>query len=352
MNAPSGVSPNPAATAASPSRERSGAEVDPDHPADAGPLEQHHDQALTGTPRRRPRATSGPVGEPPTDELLDGYRCRLERSAVAASTRTAYLRHARRYLAWLDTRPAGERARALTDPAGRDWAVRDWGRHLAEHERLAPATINASLAGVDDLYRHLQLGPARRVTRQRLPQAAPRALDVDQLRRLLRAVESRGDRRDRAVIALMAFAGLRVSEVAALDRQDVAVTARTGRVTIRSGKGGHARQVPLPAEARSALSGWLDTHPGAGPLFPGPDGRPLNVRSLHRSVTAVASAAGIACSPHALRHTYVTRLVRQGIDLPLVADLAGHRRLETTRRYALPSDTDRQAAVETIHLDY
>lgn len=302
--------------------------------------------------RSRRRAVTGPVAGASSVELLERYRHRLERSAVAASTRVAYLRHARRYLAWLDTRPADERSGALTDPAGRDWAVRDWRRQLVEQERLAPATVNAALAGVDDLYRHLGLGPARRVTRQRLPRAAPRALDVDQLRRLLRAVEARGDRRARAVIALMAFAGLRVSEVANLDYEDIALSARTGRVTIRSGKGGQARQVPLPAEARAALNDWLATHPRIGPLFPGPDGRALSVRSHHRSVTTAASAAGITCSPHALRHTYVTRLVRQGIDLPLVADLAGHRRLETTRRYALPSDTDRQAAVETIHLDY
>lgn len=287
-----------------------------------------------------------------SDELLASYRRRLQRAAVADSTRVAYLRHARRYLAWLDDRPADERAQALTTPAGRDWAVRDWRRQLVEIDRLAPATVNAALAGVDDLYRHLALGPARRVPRQRLPEAAPRALEADQLRRLLRAVEARGDRRERAVIALMAFAGLRVSEVAALASDDVTVTARTGRAVVRSGKGGHPRQVPLPAEARDALRSWLETHPGTGPLFPGPDGRPVTVRSLHRAVTAAASRAGIACPPHALRHTYVTRLVRQGVDLPLVADLAGHRRLETTRRYALPSDADRQAVVETIHLDY
>ena len=46
-------------------------------------------------------------------------------------------------------------------------------------------------------------------------------------------------------------------------------------------------------------------------------------------------------SAHVLRHTFLTRMVRQGSDLVLVAELAGHRRLETTRRYSLPSDDDR-----------
>jgi integrase/recombinase XerC len=48
----------------------------------------------------------------------------------------------------------------------------------------------------------------------------------------------------------------------------------------------------------------------------------------------------------------VTALVRRGADLVLVAEIAGHRRLETTRRYSLPSARDRQAAIDGIHVDY
>lgn len=289
-----------------------------------------------------------------TGELLEGYRAHLDRAALAASSRVAYFRHARRYLAWLDGRPLDERSRALSSRAGRDWAVRDWRRQLVEVDRAAPASVNAALAGVDDFYRYLGVGPARRVPRQRLPQAAPRALDVDSLRRLLRSLEARDDRRGRAVVALMVFAGLRVSEVAALVVDDVALTARTGKVVVRTGKGGAGRVVPLPAEARGALDAWLAARPRESGryLFPGPGSAPLSVRSLHRAVTAAARDAGIVCSPHVLRHTYVTRLVRQGTDLPLVADLAGHRRLETTRRYSLPTDADRQAVVEAIHVEY
>lgn len=65
----------------------------------------------------------------------------------------------------------------------------------------------------------------------------------------------------------------------------------------------------------------------------------------------------MALSAHILRHyvdrhTFLTRMVRQGCDLVLVAELAGHRRLETTRRYSLPSDIDRLSAVENLQIDY
>ena len=55
---------------------------------------------------------------------------------------------------------------------------------------------------------------------------------------------------------------------------------------------------------------------------------------------------------HVLRHTCVTNLVRAGADLVLVAEIAGHKRLETTRRYSLPSADDREAAMEGIRVDY
>ena len=68
-------------------------------------------------------------------------------------------------------------------------------------------------------------------------------------------------------------------------------------------------------------------------------------------VRKLGRVAGVELSAHVLRHTWVTRLVRAGNDVVLVADLAGHRKLETTRRYSLPSLGDRQRAVEGLAVD-
>jgi len=57
-------------------------------------------------------------------------------------------------------------------------------------------------------------------------------------------------------------------------------------------------------------------------------------------------------SAHVLRHTCLTNLVRGGNDLVLVAEIAGHKRLETTRRYSLPSIEDRERAMEELRVDY
>jgi len=69
-------------------------------------------------------------------------------------------------------------------------------------------------------------------------------------------------------------------------------------------------------------------------------------------IRALAREADLALSAHTLRHTCLTRLVRDGADVVLVAEIAGHRRLETTRRYSLPSQADRQAAMERLKLEY
>ena len=125
---------------------------------------------------------------------------------------------------------------------------------------------------------------------------------------------------------------------------------------IRSGKGDVYREVPLNRPCREALRLLLTERRAAAEsrdraLFVGPHGARLTARSIDRAVRSVAARAGLNLSAHVLRHTCVTNLVRAGNDLVLVAELAGHRRLETTRRYSLPSAADRQAAMEALELE-
>ena len=234
--------------------------------------------------------------------------------------------------------------------------MRDYRRELKD--RLAPASVNLALTGLDHFYRFLRLGPPR-VRREPLPALAPRALGDSELRAFLRAAERRGRPRDSAVAALMALAGLRLAEVAGLDVDDVAISARRGLVTVRHGKGDVSRSVPLGNEpegggARSLVAAWLQARPvvGSPALFVGPNGERLTTRSLARIVGRIGADAGLSLSAHVLRHTFVTRLVRSGTDVVLVAELAGHQSLETTRRYALPTEADRAAAVEAAAVEY
>jgi len=214
--------------------------------------------------------------------------------------------------------------------------------------------VNLALAAVDHFNRFLGLGPAN-VKREPLAQAAPRALSEGQQRALLRAAEAARPR-DRTIVTLLLYTAIRLHELVDLDVDDVSVSARKGLVVIRSGKGDAAREVPLNRPCRAAIDAWLKVRDervldGEQALFVGPRGGRLTPRSIDRVVRGMASGAGLELSAHVLRHTCVTNLVRGGSDLVLVAELAGHRRLETTRRYSLPSAADRQAAMDALELE-
>jgi site-specific recombinase XerD len=287
---------------------------------------------------------------------LSAYLAWLEGRPLAARSREAYAHQVGRYLAWL-----GDRSPVDGDPLvngdARDWAVRDYKRHLKAVERWKPASVNLALAALDSFYTQLGLGRPI-VRREELSKAAPRAITEEEQRRLLRIAE-RAKARDRAIVVVLLYTGLRLAELVALDTGDLKMSARKGIVVVRSGKGDAYREVPLNALVRQVLDEWLAERkvkladgPQERAVFVGRSGGRLSKRSVDDIVRGLGKDAGVQLSAHILRHTFLTRMVRQGSDLVLVAELAGHRRLETTRRYSLPSDIDRLLAVENLQIDY
>ncbi|MGZ6639126.1 MAG: tyrosine-type recombinase/integrase [Solirubrobacteraceae bacterium] len=275
---------------------------------------------------------------------------------LADRSRREYARNVRAYCAWLAETPDrdGWQGDPLVDPLARDHAARDFRRYLQVEKRAAASTVNLALASLDALYRCLGLGGPH-VRRDKPAQAAPRALDEAGQRRLLRAAEA-APIRARALVMLMLFTALRISETVALDLDDVRITTRKG-VLVVFGKGEMQREVPLNALVRQVLEEWIGERARRAPdgeraFFLGRSGRRLSKRSVDDVVRGLGEDAGVKLSAHILRHTFLTRMVRQGSDLVLVAELAGHRRLETTRRYSLPSDADRLLAVENLQIDY
>lgn len=218
---------------------------------------------------------------------------------LAARTRQAYAAHVSSYVAWLAERPEAEAA--LREPRARDFAGRDFKRHLKVERGWAPSSVNLALAATDHFNRFLGLGPAV-VTRERLAQSAPRALDDDQQRDLLRAAEQ-ATPRDRAIVVLL-HTGLRLSELVALDAGDVRTSAREGVVIVRSGKGDAYREVPLNTTARTVVDAWDKARKkiaadGEPALLVGRGGRRLSARAVDLVVRKIARAAGLELSAQA-----------------------------------------------------
>lgn len=271
------------------------------------------------------------------DDLAHGYRAHLIASCRSPRTRDEYTKRVAGFVEWA---VATRRRRALSDEVTFAVAVGDYVRTMKIERHWSGATANLTVAALCHFGTWAGLG-APAGLREQLPRRAPRALSIDDEVAVLHAARRRG-RREAAVVALMAFCGLRVGEVAALDRDDLV----DDKVVVRAGKGGHWRSVPMPVAARRAVARWLAERPGgAGPLFPG-RGRGLSEHRLCELVRECGHDCGVAVSPHALRHTFATRLVRAGVDLVVVAELLGHRDVNTARAYTLPSDADVARMVE------
>lgn len=290
------------------------------------------------------------------ETLCAGYAEQLEATPLDPDSRRAYASRLRCFLSWLST--ADIDGDPLTDPASRDGAVRDYRTHLQTVAKRKPTTINAHLAALADFYTRCGLGTpdARRLD---LPQNAPKALGAKDQTRWLRTCERWLDPRDRALGYLPFYAGLRIGETVALDLDDIHLSARKGTVIVRAGKGGRYREVPAHPVLRENLAIWInDERPGwpcattQSALFLNRRGGRITVKSADDILGEIADTACIAdFTTHVLRHTFGTNLVRAGTDLVLVAELMGHGRLESTRRYTRPSAADREKAVNSLPND-
>ena len=203
----------------------------------------------TAVPRRR--RGRAPLELPDQfGAVLDDYIRALAAAPLAAQTRRTYTSKVRQFLAWLAIAALDEDP--LSSAAARDWAVRDYRTHLQSvlkrspatvnnalaarsHRqsvlKRSPATVNNALAAVDDFYIRRGLGPAS-AARIEIAAAAPRALDARAQLRYLRAVQRCPSPRDLALALVPFYAGARISEIVALDLDDVARSARKGVLQI------------------------------------------------------------------------------------------------------------------------
>ncbi|MFI0420769.1 tyrosine-type recombinase/integrase [Spongiactinospora sp. 9N601] len=233
----------------------------------------------------------------------------------------------------------------------RMWLLRDGPA------RRSRVYVNSVLTALDDFHVRRGLGKAD-VGREDLPKSAPRALAERARIRWLRAVEAHLSPRGRCIALIPYYAGARISEVARLDVGDVQMSARKGKLRLY-GKGGKFREVDIHPKLRSELQLWLDERPNwphAGDsraLFLNAKGGRLTARAAGGIIAEIAQTAGLddPTTAHVLRHTLATTLVRGKTDLVLVAEILGHARLETTRRYSLPSDKDKEDALKLITVD-
>lgn len=235
--------------------------------------------------------------------------------------------------------------------------IRDYKQALSEfktrqNKELSVRTRNHHLTVLRAFLRYLlqeeelDVYPPDRVKRFKEEQRQVKVLHAEELQRLMNApdIETRGGKRDRAILELFFSTGLRLQELRMLNRKDL--NFQTREISVR-GKRGKVRVVFLSDMAVHRLREYLDSRTDhLSPLFirspekavnimpPGEEFR-LSRISIYNIVKKYALAAGIVTdpSPHTLRHSFATDLLRNGADLRSVQELLGHKDLSTTQIY-------------------
>lgn len=332
-------------------------------------------------------------------EALARFLRSLDARDASPNTRRSYDTSITAYLAWLEAH--GEDWRSPSRPVLR--------AYLAElTQGRAKSTVAQRLAALRAFHRYATRAglapgdPWGAISTPRLPHRLPKVLEVEQVERLLAAVDAdlaaadlgsaeaggsqavRRDAararalalRDRALVETAYAAGLRISELAAADLGNLDL--RRGELRVL-GKGRKERIGLLGRPAREALAAYLDegrpvlagrraTHQGVDrdadrsdhrdpdrdaptAVFLNHLGDPLGVRGLRSRLDRLRRLAGLpeGITPHTLRHSFATHLLEGGADLRVVQELLGHESLATTQVYTHVSPSRLRDAYRMAH---
>lgn len=216
--------------------------------------------------------------------------------------------------------------------------------------KLQKTSIARKLAAMNTFFRYLiregsiAVNPLATVSAPRKDLLMPRHLSVDEVFDLLgdRFTQDVKGKRDRAVLEILYSTGIRLSELTALNREDVDFEQALIRVR---GKGRKERIVPVGIPALKTLKEYLTKRDSLevngiseerkGPVITGRNNKRINPRTVERIVDKYMRMGGTQkkISPHALRHSFATHLLDAGADLRSIQEMLGHESLSTTQRY-------------------
>lgn len=207
--------------------------------------------------------------------------------------------------------------------------------HLIEERKLAYASVNQANCAIRFLFARVlgrELGVFE-IPMAKVPKRLPQILSREEVVRLLAAARNE---RARTVLTTAYAAGLRVSELCALELSDIESAADRMCLKVRQAKGGKERYTLLSPRLLEVLRHyWRVYRPRRWLFANGTGDGPMEVRSAQRMYWAARDAAGIAPAGgiHALRHAFATHLLEAGVDLPTLQHLLGHGHVTTTMRY-------------------
>lgn len=225
--------------------------------------------------------------------------------------------------------------------------VREFMSYMRD-KNYCKSTVARKLATLRSFYKFLvrrgklTANPVAAIRTPKQDKRLPKCLEAEQIDKLLSHPDTTTllGARDRAMLETLYTTGMRVSELVDLNMADVDLQASVVRVR---GKGKKQRVIPLGPSAVKCVIHYLDlrrTDPNAtsfdtDALFINKHGQRLSTRSVRRKLDKYLLEAGLdlSVSPHTLRHSFATHMLRRGADLRSVQEMLGHQSLSTTQIY-------------------
>lgn len=231
-------------------------------------------------------------------------------------------------------------------------------------QNYSKSTIARKLATLRSFYRfcvrrnYLPANPLASIRMPKQEKRLPKFLNVEEVNRLLQTPDGSTllGARDRAMLEVMYSTGIRVSELVALNVDDIDFTAQLVKVR---GKGKKQRNTPIGPTALGTISQYLETRRAdvrsasfdQQALFVNKHGQRLSTRSVRRKLDKYLAIAGLdpAISPHTLRHSFATHMLDKGADLRSVQELLGHQSISTTQIYTHLTAQKLKASYDEAH---
>ena len=287
---------------------------------------------------------------------LDEFATYLMSIDKSDSTIKTYIEHVQAFAKWFE-----ETNGINFDPiVVTEIDIRDMRSYLQGTRHLKETTINLRLASLKSYFEFLEAekyiknNPAKAIKKIKIQSpAAPKSLDEQTYRALRRHIYRCGNKAHIAMFEIFTRCGVRNFELINIHIADIDITERKGNLKV-IGKQNKVRHIPLHRDVRDAINNWMEIRKNVKTecdnLFISERKTPYTRSGIWKIFKKYCAQIGITdVTIHSFRHYFCRTLLKNGVDISIVAQLAGHASgYVTAQVYTIPRQEELEAAIETL----
>lgn len=287
---------------------------------------------------------------------LDEFATYLMSIDKSDSTIKTYIEHVQAFAKWFE-----ETNGINFDPiVVTEIDIRDMRSYLQGTRHLKETTINLRLASLKSYFeflegeKYIKNNPAKAIKKIKIQSpAAPKSLDEQTYRALRRHIYRGGNKAHIAMFEIFTRCGVRNFELINIRIADIDITERKGNLKV-IGKQNKVRHIPLHRDVRDAINNWMEIRKNVKTecdnLFISERKTPYTRSGIWKIFKKYCAQIGITdVTIHSFRHYFCRTLLKNGVDISIVAQLAGHASgYVTAQVYTIPRQEELEAAIETL----